>query len=111
LKQCNYCPTEYQIDLQECGQLGVAVVITRWLDLGEGQTFMDSKWWSRLSTSYTNHHVFAGAGGIYKKRLRDRAPMPFEAGSIHTSFEQNEHLAFEPIQTPERVNELSKMLN
>jgi hypothetical protein len=27
LKHCNYCPTQYQIDLQECGQLGVAAVI------------------------------------------------------------------------------------
>lgn len=111
LKQCNYCPTEYQIDLQECRQLGVAVVITKWLDLGEGRTFMDSKWWSRLSTRYTSHHIFAGAAEIYKKRLRDRVPVPFEAGSIDASFEQNEHLAFDPIQTPERVNELSKMLN
>lgn len=72
---------------------------------------MDSKWWSRLSTRYTDHHLFTRAGGIYKKRLRDRVPVPYEAGSIHASFERNEHLAFDPIQTPERVNELCKMLN
>jgi hypothetical protein len=29
LKQCDDCPTEYRIDLQECGELGTAVIITK----------------------------------------------------------------------------------
>ena len=99
LKHCNYCPTEYQIDLQECGQLGVAVVVTKWLDLGEGQHFLDPKWWSRLSTSYTNHHVFAGTDRVYRKRPKDRLPVLFEAGSIYASFEKEQYLAFEPLLT------------
>jgi hypothetical protein len=103
LKQCNYCPTEYRIDLQECGQHGVAVIITKWLDLGEGRTLLDPKWWSHLSTRYTNHGIFARADGIYKERLIDKAPVSFEAGSIQASFDS--------LLTQETVNELSQMLN
>jgi len=103
LKQCNVCPTEYRIDLQECGQHGVAVVTTKWLDLGEGRTILDPKWWSHLSRWYTDHGIFARADGIYKEKLINRAPVPFEAGSIHASFDL--------LLTPEKLNELSQMLN
>jgi hypothetical protein len=41
LMQCGDCPTEYRIDLQECGELGDVVIVTKWLDLGEGRTFLD----------------------------------------------------------------------
>jgi hypothetical protein len=110
LKQCNYCTTEYQVDLQECGQPGVAVIITKWLDLGEGRTVLDPKWWSRLSAGYTRHRIFAGADGIYKRRTIDRLPVSFEPGSIHTSFEQDEHLAFDSLLTQDRANDLFKIL-
>lgn len=93
--------------LQECGQLGVVAIITKWLDLGAGRAMMDPKWWSHLSVSYTSNHLFAGAGFVYQKRLTKRVAVPFEASSIQASFEQNEHLVFDPIQTSEIVNECS----
>jgi hypothetical protein len=111
LRQCNYCPTEYQIDIQDYGQLGVVVVITKWLDLGEGRTIMDPKWWNHLSKLYANHDVFARAGWVYKKIPRDGEPVLFEAGpiyalfeagSIYALFERNdEHLTFDPLPTLE----------
>jgi hypothetical protein len=103
LRQCNYCLTEYQIDLQEYGRFGVVVLITKWLDLGEGRTFMDPKWWSHLSIGYTNHNIFASVDGVYKTTLRDRVPISFEAGSIYTLFE-----AFDPLLTLKEVKKLSK---
>jgi hypothetical protein len=111
LKQCEHCPTEYQIDLQECGQLGVAAVITKWLDLGEGFTLLDPKWWSHLSSTYTNHPVFTQADQIHKERLQDRLPVHFKPGSIHASFEGSSPLAFNPLLTSERIDELSKLLS
>jgi hypothetical protein len=57
-RQCEYCPTEYTVDLQECERLGTAVVVTKWIDLGQGRSVMDPKWWSHLSGAYTEHDVF-----------------------------------------------------
>ena len=72
---------------------------------------MDPKWWSRLSTSYTSHHVFASADGVYRKRPKKRLPVLFESGSIVASFEKEQYLAFDSLLTQERVDELSTMLN
>ena len=39
----------------------------------------------------------------------DKVPVSFEAGSIHASFEQNEHMAFNPLLN-RGVDELFDML-
>lgn len=71
LFQCKFCPTEFQIDTKDLGRAGVAIVMRRWLDLGEGRTSLDPKWKSRL---------------LLKGRYPTRTPVAFPAGSIKHSF-------------------------
>jgi hypothetical protein len=111
LKECNYCRTEHQIALRDCGQLGVAAVTTKWLDLGEGQTFLEPKWWNRLSASYTHHHLLAGADGVYRSLLKNRLPVLFKAFSRYSSFEKEQYSAFDPFLIQVGVDQLSKMSN
>lgn len=98
LKQCCYCPTEYQVDLQECGPRGVLVVITKWLDLGEGRTWTDSKWRSHLANMEP-----------YQTGTADMATYLREVGSIRNLFEQNEHRGFDLFFSPEDVDELCRL--
>ena len=44
LLRCRQCGTEYQIQLRMLGEEGLALVITKWLDLGLGLTPNDIKW-------------------------------------------------------------------
>jgi hypothetical protein len=93
---CSYCPTEYQIDLRECGRERVAVYITIWMDLGEGRSILDPKWWSRLDLRYTNLEAFSGAIDIYRKSCpEERGDSSFQAYSISSLFEPNGQLAFD----------------
>jgi hypothetical protein len=48
LFQCKICPTEFQIDVKEFLGKGVALVLTRWLDLGEGRTLSDPRYASHV---------------------------------------------------------------
>ncbi|KAH6713953.1 hypothetical protein BKA61DRAFT_689329 [Leptodontidium sp. MPI-SDFR-AT-0119] len=102
IRQCVYCPTEFQIELQDCERFGIAVVVTKWLDLGEGRSVRDPKWWSRLSKSYTDHDLFAGMRGVYKEHLEDRLPVPSELTSIRATFEAERDMQL----TLHKVNEL-----
>ncbi|KAH7395896.1 hypothetical protein BKA64DRAFT_754891 [Cadophora sp. MPI-SDFR-AT-0126] len=91
-RQCAYCPTEFQIEIQGCADLGVTLVVTKWLDLGEGRTVLDPKWWSRLSTNYTNREVFAGMRCVYREEIEDRLPVPSELPSIRDAIESEKDL-------------------
>ncbi|KAJ5463913.1 F-box domain-containing protein [Penicillium sp. IBT 31633x] len=41
---CSSCNTDYQVELHRLGQNGLALVITRWLNLGAGLTPEDPQW-------------------------------------------------------------------
>lgn len=91
LKQCRYCPTEYQIDHKSFGKQGIVIFITRWLDLGAGSTHLDPKWqihvWKAAPTGSPDVFVFA-------------------AGSIQSAFELQEHFSFESVMTSHSCREL-----
>lgn len=53
IKHCTYCATGYRIDMQDCGEQGVAVSITKWLDLGEGRTVLVSRVFLLISFIWT----------------------------------------------------------
>jgi hypothetical protein len=111
LRQCKYCPTEYKIGLQECGGAGIAAVITKWMELGEGRTVLDPRWWSHLSTKYTGSHVFSQASEIHGKRLKERPIVQFEGGSIRRSFEETDSLPCHPTLTPQILSRLSRLVD
>lgn len=91
LKQCRYCPTEYQIDQKSFGKRGNVIFITRWLDLGAGSTHLDPKWRS---------HVWEAASVGTDKAFE------FAAGSIRAVFELQEHFSFESIVTSDNLRKL-----
>ena len=43
-RKCRRCKFEYQLEVLDTGSDGLAIVITRWLDLGSGLTPSDPKW-------------------------------------------------------------------
>jgi hypothetical protein len=108
LKQCSDCPTEYRIDLQECGELGVVVIVTKWLDLGEGRTFLDPAWWSRFrGHNRIDQREFNDMEWINKRGLL-AMPAPYKAGNIVGSFEKGEKEAFKFPLSEQRVRELAQ---
>jgi len=110
LKQCDNCPLEYRIDLQECGELGTAVIITKWLDLGEGRTFLDPKWYSHFHDYRTDRTKFIDAPWIDREGLLDKL-VSFEPGTIVASFEQDGDEAFGLPLPEQRVHQLAQLLN
>ena len=44
VKKCRQCNTDFQIEIRTLGEEGLALVITKWLDLGSGLTPTDIKW-------------------------------------------------------------------
>ncbi|CAL5872133.1 uncharacterized protein PFLUO_LOCUS6391 [Penicillium psychrofluorescens] len=44
IRVCNSCHTDYKLEIKEYGTKWVALVITKWLDLGSGHRFDDPKW-------------------------------------------------------------------
>jgi len=106
---CTACPTEYNLRLEECGGFGVVAIITRWMDLGEGQTILDPRWWSHLSHKYTASDIFREVDGINGGRLIDRDPVQSKHISIRELFEQDKPFRVLPIETAERLFQLPKL--
>lgn len=77
---CMECWTEYELRLTECGERGVAVVVQKWKDLGEGRTVLDPKWLSQLEGGY----VEADAAREVDCTERERQ------GTIREAFEREE---------------------
>jgi hypothetical protein len=90
LFQCKRCPTEFQIDVKDFLENGVALILTRWLDLGEGRTPLDPRYAS---------HV------IHKHCRRYSVPVRFEAGSIRAAFEGGD-FDIETLLTPKHKEHL-----
>ncbi|KFY90524.1 hypothetical protein V500_05155 [Pseudogymnoascus sp. VKM F-4518 (FW-2643)] len=68
LFQCKFCPTEFQIGVGVSTENGVALTVTRWLDLGKGRSLEDRRYAS---------HVYGYEG----------RPVRFKAGSIKAAYE------------------------
>ena len=48
LFRCRCCNTNFQLEIKDLGDEGLALVITKWLDLGSGKTPTDSRWSGHL---------------------------------------------------------------
>lgn len=42
--QCSECAAEFEVDTRDFGDRGSALIITKWLNLGRGDTPLDPKW-------------------------------------------------------------------
>jgi len=108
---CIACPTEYEVSLEECGGFGSAAIITKWVDLGEGQTILDPRWLSHLSNKYAASRVFRGVDGINGRRVVDRDPVRSNRASIRDSFGQDESSGLDPtlpLEIAERLFQFAK---
>jgi hypothetical protein len=45
---CRSCNVDFQLEIRECGDRALALVITKWLDLGSGLTPKDPRWRAHL---------------------------------------------------------------
>ncbi len=91
LKQCQYCPTEMQIDVKVFEGRGIALVVTKWLAVGTGMSPSDPKWRSHL---YDENHR-----PVFQR-------LSFKAGSIQKAFEQPSKFDFESPLTPKIEKQL-----
>ncbi|EAW10947.1 F-box domain protein [Aspergillus clavatus NRRL 1] len=79
---CPSCDTTYQVEVRTCGDDGVAVVVTKWLDLGAGLDPQDHDW--------TRH--------IFGDRLDRRAAMhALPEESVRTRFERSSAVSREDL--------------
>ena len=62
LRRCRYCKFSYQLQVLDTVSHGLAVVITKWLDLGSGLTPMDPKWSGFAATSLVSDQESEQAG-------------------------------------------------
>lgn len=92
LFQCDVCPTEFQIDVKNFLKNGVALILTRWLDLGEGRNLSDPRYASHVSHIYDATHY-------------TDTPVEFAAGSIRAAYEGNK-FDVEKFLTPRHTFEL-----
>lgn len=44
VRKCRYCNVDFQLEIKDFGGEGLALVVTKWLDLGSGLTPMDTRW-------------------------------------------------------------------
>lgn len=70
-EQCRDCCMDYELTGIDCGEIGIAISLTRWLDFGAGLCPDDPKW--------ENHVSWVGG---YRPYLRGHV-----RGSIRESFE------------------------
>ena len=99
LTKCQKCPTEFQVDIKEFQGYGVAVVITRWLDLGQGFPPLDLKSRSHLRINFEDRPCLE--------------PVLFETGTIRAQFEggfeDGRKFSFDSVLTPrEKANLLER---
>lgn len=106
LKQCCWCLTEYQVDLQECGQRGSLIAITKWLDLGEGRNWTDVKWKSHLADRGSSLYM-----APHQLETVDREETHlYKVGCIRDSFEQNKPGGFNPFPSQQNIEESLELL-
>jgi hypothetical protein len=80
IRRCRYCYTDFQLEIEEVGDEALALVITKWLDLGSGLTPVDTKWRSHLA-----------------RATRAEVSQLVEAGTIRLRFEEQPGLSQDAI--------------
>jgi hypothetical protein len=80
------------------------------LDLGEGRTFLNPKWYSHFYNERTDRTKFVDAPWIDREGLLDNL-VPFEPGTIVASFEQDGDEPFGLPLPEQRIQELAQFLN
>jgi hypothetical protein len=67
--KCRYCNTDFQVEIKDFGDEGLALVITKWLDLGSGLTPMDTRWRVHLARDKAAELGALGEAGDVRLRF------------------------------------------
>lgn len=70
-RSCEYCFMDFEMVAKDFGDRGVAIVLTRWLNLGSGADPRNAKWYSHFSIP----------------RLNGSSHVPHQVGAIRQVFE------------------------
>jgi hypothetical protein len=73
LTQCQFCLTEFQVELKQLAHGRDTIALTIWLDLGQGLTPLDPTWASRHDHRRSYEPVKFGAGSIRAQFEKDAA--------------------------------------
>ncbi|CZT42112.1 uncharacterized protein RSE6_01956 [Rhynchosporium secalis] len=94
IHSCPFCPTEYLVrwPARDTGRTRKKkhsdniIIVKTWIDLGEGRTVLDPRWWSHLHRNYTTSDVFKDAGIINGPYIRDLARVRSKFRSIRDAY-------------------------
>jgi hypothetical protein len=78
---CPPCDTTFQVEVRTCGDEGVAVVVTKWLDLGAGLDPYDEHW---------RRHIFTAM-----HEMKEVVPPPEQ--NVRTRFERASAVSLEEL--------------
>ncbi|KAI9874312.1 MAG: hypothetical protein M1830_009893 [Pleopsidium flavum] len=67
--KCRFCNTDFQVEIKDCGDEGLALVVTKWLDLGSGLTPMDTRWRVHLARDKAAEIGALGEAGDVRLRF------------------------------------------
>ncbi|KAK2797235.1 hypothetical protein FQN51_008758 [Onygenales sp. PD_10] len=79
IHRCSRCGVEYQIEVMNYGDLGLALVITKWLDLGPGLRPTDAEW-----------------NGLFDRQIK-QLPAGKSVGDTRSLFEREPGLSLESL--------------
>ncbi|CAG8981068.1 hypothetical protein HYALB_00013252 [Hymenoscyphus albidus] len=72
--QCRECSLDYEVIGVDCGEMGITIFFTRWLDFGSGISPYDRKWLEHIS-------------GVERRSRRSQYAQTHVLGSIRQSFD------------------------
>jgi hypothetical protein len=67
--ECRYCNMDFQVEIKKVGDEELALVITKWLDLGSGLTPMDPMWRAHLGSHRAAERAKVGEAGVIRLRF------------------------------------------
>lgn len=67
--KCQDCNTDFQIEIKDFADQGLALVVTKWLDLGSGLTPMDARWTVHIGSGKAAELGTLGTAGDVRLRF------------------------------------------
>ncbi|KAL2354385.1 hypothetical protein BJ546DRAFT_57593 [Cryomyces antarcticus] len=78
LGHCQFCPTDYRVEVYDRGVGGLELVLLVWMNLGSGRTPLDPKWQSHVHGGFNKFGPFNA--------------FPYEPGSVRRAYHEAEGL-------------------
>ncbi|KAI4127532.1 MAG: hypothetical protein LQ347_004563 [Umbilicaria vellea] len=85
VSKCRFCNTDFQVEIKDFGDEGLALVVTKWLDLGSGLTPMDTRWRVHLGRDRDAEIGALGEAGIVRLRFESERGLTQDALSCQNA--------------------------